>query len=344
VNPDARQKYAREIEDRHVKSDWELAYDLALTETLAVGLPYGEKGVFKASENRVYTYNVGLGQGEMLSAEVVQENPDQRVFIEILEQDANGYRSVAKSEMGRHALEAGGENSGIYKVIVQPEAGATGTFFLSLNKKPLYGFPVAGKGNAAVQSFWGQQRDGGKRSHEGVDIFAKKGTPVVAVADGFVSQTGEHGIGGKQVWLRTGFFGKSIYYAHLDRIAVESGTNVRIGDTLGFVGNTGNAKGGPPHLHFGIYGSNGALNPLPFIFRTGAISQKSYPRTFTGEAIRVKSQTAFLRQGPATDYLKVGELSAGQSATVLGQTKDWLHVKTDSGTTAFVHKSLVKPA
>ncbi|RZJ72122.1 M23 family metallopeptidase [Flavobacterium sp.] len=342
VKPDARKQYSREIESKHVKSDWELAYDSALTENLSVTLPYGEKGTFNPLENLVYTYNVGLQEGEMLSVEVVQENPNQRVFIEILELDSGGYHSVGKSEMGQNKLEAAGENSGIFKVIVQPETGVSGNFFLSLNKKPLYGFPVAGKGNSAIQSFWGQDRDGGKRSHEGVDIFAKKGTPVVAVSDGFVSRTGDHGIGGKQVWLRTGIFGKSVYYAHLDEIAVESGNSVKAGDTLGFVGNTGNAKGGAHHLHFGIYSGYGAVNPLPFIYRTASVSQKSFPRNFSKNVAVVKMQKAILRQGPSKEFEKVGELVSGQTVTLLGQTKDWLHVQTDSGAKAFLHASLVR--
>ncbi len=94
--------------------------------------------------------------------------------------------------------------------------------------------------------------DGGNRNHEGVDIFAAKGTPVVAVANGFVTRTGNQGLGGKQVWLRDSSSGNAYYYAHLDSILTESGKQVRINDTLGFVGNTGNAAGGSPHLHFGI--------------------------------------------------------------------------------------------
>ena len=57
----------------------------------------------------------------------------------------------------------------------------------------------------------------------------------------------------------------SVYYAHLDEQLVSQGQRVKKGDTLGLVGNTGNAKHTPPHLHFGIYTYNGAIDPLPFI-------------------------------------------------------------------------------
>ena len=342
VSPDALKSYMRDIEDKMLRADWERAYQTALQDSLSVKLPYGEKGSFLTDMSVAYSYNVGLEQGEMLVAEVAQTNPSQKIFIEILERDGDSFRSVAESGTGQSRLAVSGESSGIFKVVIQPQAGAAGDFFISLNKKPLYAFPVSGKGNASVQSFWGAVRDGGKRSHEGVDIFARKGTPVVAVADGVIARTGEFGIGGKQVWLRTGIFGKSVYYAHLDGIAVEDGIRVKTGDTLGFVGNTGNAKGGAHHLHFGIYGGSGAVNPLPFIFRTPDISQKQYSRKFDTSRLKIRTAQGTLRKGPSTDYAKIGHTVSGQTVTLLGQHNSWLHVKTDDGRKAFLHASLVK--
>ncbi len=75
---------------------------------------------------------------------------------------------------------------------------------------------------------------------------------MAVLANGRIGFTGEKGLGGKQVWLRDTKRGQSLYYAHLDSIAKTSGS-VKTGDTLGFVGNTGNARTTPPHLHFGIY-------------------------------------------------------------------------------------------
>jgi len=124
-------------------------------------------------------------------------------------------------------------------------------------------FPVAGK-RSSIGSFWGDVRDGGARSHEGIDIFAKKGTPVVAVCDG-VAYTGVGPRGGNYVWLRSWDYPWTAYYAHLDKHGVKNGQLVKKGDVLGTVGKTGNAKTTPPHLHFGIYTWLGAVNPLPYI-------------------------------------------------------------------------------
>jgi murein DD-endopeptidase MepM/ murein hydrolase activator NlpD len=125
-------------------------------------------------------------------------------------------------------------------------------------------FPVAGKRNN-IGSFWGDVRDGGKRKHKGIDIFAKKGTPIVAISDGIIVKKGSTPRGGKILWLKSSNHPWLIYYAHLDRHHVRSGQIVKKGQVLGTVGNTGNARYTPSHLHFGIYTLMGAVNPLPYV-------------------------------------------------------------------------------
>ncbi|HYO80386.1 MAG TPA: M23 family metallopeptidase, partial [Bryobacteraceae bacterium] len=112
---------------------------------------------------------------------------------------------------------------------------------------------------------WQAPRSGG-RKHAGQDIFARRGTPVVASADGIVVRLGGGRLGGNAVFV-TGRGGRTYYYAHLDRYAegIEPGRSVLRGDVLGYVGDTGNAKGTPPHLHFGVYTLTGPANPLPLI-------------------------------------------------------------------------------
>ena len=342
-NPSARQAYAKEFKGQEALfAAWDNAYNSAVSDSLSVSLPYGERGTFNPAEPLVYSYNCNLQEGEMLLTNVDKDSLD-RVFIDVYEQRDSIFKKIESNEMKDPSLIFAAKRSGTYKVIVQPEIAADSDFFISLNKKPLYNvFPVAGKGNAAVGSFWGVDRDGGKRRHEGIDIFAKKGTPVVAVTDGFVTYTGEKGIGGKQVWLRDNDFGSSLYYAHLDVIKAETGSRVRAGDTLGFVGNTGNARFTPAHLHFGIYRNYGAVNPLPFVHENDMISMKGFTKSFKNSTLKIKGNTANLRQQPDTKGLKIGELKANDAVTLLGQSKEWLHVRTALGTKAFLHKTLVK--
>jgi murein DD-endopeptidase MepM/ murein hydrolase activator NlpD len=110
-------------------------------------------------------------------------------------------------------------------------------------------FPVAGHDTGNVISVFGDKR--GKRSHEGIDIKAPRGTYIVAVANGFVERIKEGGSGGKQLYLRDGK-GRLYYYAHLDSWEVEEFEKVEAGQVLGTVGNTGNAKNTTPHLHFEV--------------------------------------------------------------------------------------------
>jgi murein DD-endopeptidase MepM/ murein hydrolase activator NlpD len=118
--------------------------------------------------------------------------------------------------------------------------------FETLNGDAL-AMPVVGIRPYDLSNSWGDPRDGGKRKHRGIDIFAPKGTGVVAVADGIVSYIGDQPKGGHCLWLTTEN-GASFYYAHLDRWAsgLFEGMEVRTGDLLGYVGNTGNARTTPP--------------------------------------------------------------------------------------------------
>jgi LysM repeat protein len=106
---------------------------------------------------------------------------------------------------------------------------------------------------------WGFPRSGG-RFHEGNDLFAARGTPLVAVVGGTVEQK-VGPIGGNQVKL-LGDDGAAYYYTHLDRFG--AGGRVHAGDVVGYVGTSGNAAGTSPHVHFEVHPGGGpAVNPYP---------------------------------------------------------------------------------
>ncbi|MFC5462736.1 M23 family metallopeptidase [Massilia niabensis] len=124
--------------------------------------------------------------------------------------------------------------------------------------------PVRGVAPRALADTWGGARGGG-RKHEGIDIFARRGTPVISATEGIVMRVGSNRLGGQVVWV-LGPGGQRHYYAHLDSYAdIEIGQRVRPGTILGYVGTTGNAAGTPPHLHYGIYEAGGAINPYPLL-------------------------------------------------------------------------------
>lgn len=131
--------------------------------------------------------------------------------------------------------------------------------------------PVSGLTRASLHSSWDEPRSG-RRRHQGIDIFARRGTPVVAAAAGEVVRIGTTDrLGGNTVWV-AGEGARLYYYAHLDRFAprLTVGERVEGGTTLGFVGTTGNARGTPPHLHFGVYPATRAflaVDPTPLLRR-----------------------------------------------------------------------------
>ena len=113
--------------------------------------------------------------------------------------------------------------------------------------------PVAGvKLNALVRN-WGDARGGGSRAHHGLDIMAPSGTPVLAAASGTVEKLFESGLGGTTVYVRSPDRRWTYYYAHLAGYAPElaEGRKVAAGQTIGYVGDTGDAGPGNYHLHFG---------------------------------------------------------------------------------------------
>ena len=125
-------------------------------------------------------------------------------------------------------------------------------------------FPVADP--HTFSSTFGAPRSGG-RSHEGNDIFAPVGTPLLASERGVIARMGVGTLGGTKLWV-VGESGTQYYYAHLSAYAegITDGTLVEAGEIVGYVGNTGNAISTPSHLHFEIHPDGGdAIDPYPLL-------------------------------------------------------------------------------
>ena len=133
-----------------------------------------------------------------------------------------------------------------------------------------YVFPVYGPASFS-DDFGSARADTGW--HHGNDVFAPLGAPVLAVTDGTLFLVGWNTIGGNRFWLRD-LQGNEFYYAHLSAFTplARNGEQVKAGDVIGFVGNTGDAAGTPTHLHFEIHpasllsmGYDGVIDPYPYL-------------------------------------------------------------------------------
>ena len=135
-----------------------------------------------------------------------------------------------------------------------------------------YVFPVYGP-SSFIDTFGAPRGDISSGWHHGDDIFAPLGAPVLAVAAGTVFSIGWNTVGGNRLWLRDGQ-GNLFYFAHLSAFTplAVNGSHVNAGDVLGFVGNTGDARGTPTHLHFEIHpvgllslGYDGVVDPTTYL-------------------------------------------------------------------------------
>jgi murein DD-endopeptidase MepM/ murein hydrolase activator NlpD len=126
-------------------------------------------------------------------------------------------------------------------------------------------FPVYGKHNYS-DTYGAFRADTG--FHEGNDIFAAAGTPLVAVCDGSLNRVGTLPISGNRLWVKCSKTGDSFFYAHLSAFATDtrSGEKVHAGQVIGFLGSTGDAEQTPPHLHFEVHPGDGpSVDPYPFL-------------------------------------------------------------------------------
>ena len=139
-----------------------------------------------------------------------------------------------------------------------------------------YVFPVYGPLVSFGDSYGAFRGDVAGNWHHGDDIFAPLGAPLLACADGTVFSVGWNDVGGNRLWLRDSQ-GNEFYYAHLSAFSplAKNGRHVKAGEVVGFVGNTGDAQGTPPHLHFEVHPTS-----LLFMGYDGAVDPTSYLRAW----------------------------------------------------------------
>lgn len=273
----AREKYEEKIEKLFPVEGraWKHAGEWALENPLPTKVPYTEAGFFHGDSGDVVSFKFEVKAGRKIKLQLEKQQALFTAFVELWEFTANSnLKLLYTADTLINSIEYASAEGGSYLVRLQPKMRAVGSYKFSIMLSPMLAWPIEAAVKATVGSVWGDDRDAGARKHEGIDIFAKKGSYVLAVEDGVISRVSDGGIGGKVIWFSPTAYRISVYYAHLDTQLVHTGQRVKKADILGTVGNTGNAKFTPAHLHLGIYSNFGAIDPLAFVQAVNAPKEK----------------------------------------------------------------------
>ena len=332
-----------ELAESTMARQWLQAGKNALTDSTQMELPFAESGYFLASQPAARSYRFDARRGQILTVEGKRiGGDDSYLFLDLFILNENEWRPVAH---GDSTLSLTYEFDSEERCIVrlQPELLLTTNYSISISLTPVLVNPVSGASNKSIKSFYGDSRDGGKRKHEGVDIFAPKGTPVVAPTSGVITRVGTGKLGGNIIWMRDQKRGHSYYFAHLDKQLVATGAIVKTGDTLGTVGNTGNARYTPPHLHFGIY-QYASFDPVHFIQTLGdRVEATPWDTTIREFDYKVTAPKILLKTGPGQRYNDITVLTKETYLQIVAQSDSWYRVRLPDGRKGFVPKNKISP-
>jgi peptidoglycan LD-endopeptidase LytH len=328
---------------------WFLAADQALANPLLINLPYKETGYFPAEQPKALGVRFHAKRGEKITVNLSKRpSTGFAIYLDMWQPTVSNNRTKPKlltsADTTAAILTYEVKQEGNYVVRLQPELLKGGEYTLTITSGPSLGFPIAAGVKSNIGSFWGANRDNGERKHEGIDIFAPKRSPLVAAANGVVTRVEEYGLGGKVIFLSPDNEDYSLYYAHLDKQIAHPGQRVKIGDTIGLVGNTGNAATTASHLHFGIYTYGGAIDPLPFVNRISKLpDQITAPLTYIDKLVR-NNKAAKVYSEPSTNSIQTYPIEQNTLLKVEAATANWYKVSLPDGTKGFIASSNVTAA
>ncbi len=326
------------LKETALAKEWVKAGEQALKDSITINLPFTETGFFEATrpEARAYRFQVHAGQILTISGQT-KTLPSSQLFTDVFLWKEDHWQSLVHADTGLTVVHEFDKNA-LCLLRIQPELLSDTWYTLTLTLQPALINPVKGATNKSIGSFYGNARDEGKRSHEGVDIFAAKGTPVIAPADGIVYSTATNNLGGKVVWLYDLQRGQTYYFAHLDSQWVSTSVKVKQGDTIGQVGNTGNARNTASHLHFGIY-RNGSLDPLHYIHTTSSISSIPLDTSLRARVYKVSVKEGSLYNSPEMKSTVLYKYPKGTYVRQVAKNKNWSRVILPEGQQAYVQSN-----
>lgn len=335
-----RELLKAKLEKTTAGQTWFRMSTAVLSDSLITTVPYQER-IFLGDSLPAQAFRFTIPQGRKLVITPNRADQDSAalLFVELFSVKSTGKpRRLDHLKAGSTSIVYENEDQDTLLLKLQTGLNQQISVSVSLLTEPTLGFPVAGHGMSSIISFWGADRDAGARLHEGIDIRAKRGTPAVAARNGFVTQVGTNNLGGKVVFVSALDSPYSLYYAHLDSQLVSSGQRVTVGDTLGWVGNTGNAITTTPHLHFGIYArGSGAVNPLPFIDdRKEKVPGLPETSKWLGDTVSIRKKTNLYIMPQFERGNLIRALPANTSVRILGEMAKGYRVQLADGTKGYL--------
>jgi len=317
---------------------WIDAGQNSIAKALRIQVPYKEQGYFPAERVAATAFRFDVVRGQRLNIRL-EKTPaaDFMVYMDLWAfREDNSPKAIASADTLNASITVDVDENAEYLLRLQPELLKSGAYTLEIVSGPSLSFPVKTSGRKRIESLFGVGRDANTRRHEGIDIFGPKLTPVVASADGVVTRVGENNLGGLVVMMRPNGKNYTLYYAHLDKQLAVEGQQVKTGDTLGLMGNTGNARTTPPHLHFGIYTGGGAIDPLPFVNTDVATPKAITAATTNINATLRNSSKVSLRESPDSKALTLKTLEPSTIMLVEAATSSWYKATLPDGTTGYL--------
>lgn len=326
---------------------WMEASGQSLMKAVRIQLPYRETGYFSANEVSAFAFSFNARRGEKISITLTTiPKTNFNVFADLFlfeSKKTDPFRLVASAESKDSTFTYDVEDDDTFLIRIQPELICQGEYTLTIRTGPSLAFPVKGKTN--IGSLYGDPRDRGARRHDGIDIFAPRHAPAVAAANGVIMQVNENALGGKVVWLNAAGKNFTLYYAHLDSQLVHPGQIVKAGDTIGLVGNTGNARTTSPHLHFGIYSGGGTYDPLPFVkAATKEVPAVTVSTDKLNKWVRVKSGNQKLYSEATTGSAAVRTLPESTLLKAQAATQNNYKVLLPDGTLGYIPGKVIADA
>jgi murein DD-endopeptidase MepM/ murein hydrolase activator NlpD len=341
--------YAQRLKDNGfdrtaMGSAWLLNADQIISKPLNISIPYKETGYFAADKITSTALRFDAKRGQKIHITISKKpTANFNIYADLFEESGTQVPKIsASADTVGAVLDHEIKQTGKYILRLQPELLRSGEYTLTITAGPSLNFPVSASGKPHIGSFWGDGRDENGRQHEGIDIFAPRHTAAIAAANGTITGVTVNNLGGNIVFMRPDNEDYTLYYAHLDVQTVQPGQMVVTGDTLGLVGNTGNARTTSPHLHFGIYTNNGAIDPLAFIYHdTKQPLPISAPLKYLNTTARTNARNSKLYNLPSDKALAVSTLDINTAFNVNAATAGWFKVTLPNGQSGYINSKSI---